>query len=75
MGLGYYGGRAIDTRVGGGGWITFVGFLFGVTVGFRSIFVAARYMQRDIERQERRDRGEDPWREKEEDDDGGKPQH
>jgi ATP synthase protein I len=74
MGLGYYGGRAIDVRVGAGGWVTFVGFLFGVAVGFRSIFAAARYMQRDIEREERRARGEDPWARKEDDDDGGKPQ-
>jgi hypothetical protein len=75
--LGYYGGRAIDVRVGGGGWVTFTGFLFGVSVGFRSIFVAARYMQRDIEREERRARGEDPWSKeapKEDDeDDRGKP--
>jgi ATP synthase protein I len=59
--LGYYGGRWVDGRVGAGGWITFLGFLFGVAVGFRSIFATARYMQRDIEREERRARGDDPW--------------
>ncbi len=79
MGLGYYGGRAIDVRVGGGGWVTFVGFLLGVAVGFRSIFVAARYMQRDIAREERRDRGDDPWKElppeADDQDDRGKPRH
>jgi ATP synthase protein I len=77
MGLGYYGGRAIDTRVGAGGWVTFIGFLLGVAVGFRSIFAAARYMQRDIAREERRARGEDPWQHDppkgEDPDDGGKP--
>jgi hypothetical protein len=61
MGLGYYAGRALDARVGGQGWITLLGFLFGVSVGFRSIFAAARHMQRDVERQERQARGEDPW--------------
>jgi ATP synthase protein I len=64
MAIGYYGGRAIDTRIGGHGWVTFSGFLIGVAVGFRSIFVTARHMQEDIERAERRDRGEDPWQEK-----------
>jgi hypothetical protein len=61
MALGYYGGRWIDARVGGHGWITLVGFLAGVAVGFRAIFQAGKAMQRDIERAERRDRGEDPW--------------
>jgi ATP synthase protein I len=78
MGLGYYGGRALDARVGAGGWITFVGFLLGVAVGFRSIFAAARYMQRDIAREERRARGEDPWNEDDpkghDEDERGKPQ-
>jgi ATP synthase protein I len=78
MALGYYGGRYFDARVGGGGWLTFLGFLFGVAVGFRSIFAAARHMQRDVERQERRARGEDPWRnepppEGGDDDDRGSP--
>jgi len=61
MALGYYGGRWLDARVGGGGWVTFAGFLFGIAVGFRSLFAAARYMQKDIAREERRARGEDPW--------------
>lgn len=78
MGLGYYGGRALDVRVGGGGWVTFIGFVFGVAVGFRSIFASARYMQRDIAREERRARGEDPWKEEEpkgdDEDERGKPQ-
>jgi ATP synthase protein I len=64
MAIGYYGGRAIDARVGGHGWVTFAGFLAGVAVGFRSIFATARHMQKDIERAERSERGEDPWQEK-----------
>ncbi len=61
MALGYYGGRYLDARVGGRGWVTFVGFLLGVGVGFRSIFAAGRHMQRDIERAEKEDRGDDSW--------------
>jgi ATP synthase protein I len=61
MAIGYYGGRAVDTRVGGRGWVTFAGFLAGVAVGFRAIFATAHHMQKDIERAERRERGEDPW--------------
>jgi ATP synthase protein I len=63
MALGYYAGRALDARIGGRGWITFIGFLLGVAVGFRSIFATARHMQKDIERAEKRQRGEDPWAE------------
>jgi ATP synthase protein I len=61
MAIGYYGGRAIDARVGGHGWVTFLGFVGGVAVGFRSIFATARYMPKDIERAERRDLDLDPW--------------
>jgi len=68
--IGYYGGRAIDTRVGAHGWVTFLGFVLGVAVGFRSIFATASHMQKDIERAERSARGEDPWQKKPPDDDG-----
>jgi hypothetical protein len=63
MAIGYYGGRALDVRVGGHGWVTFLGFLGGITVGFRSLFATARHMEKDIERAEKRDRGELPWQE------------
>jgi len=63
MAVGYYGGRWIDGRFGGHGWLTLAGFLAGVVVGFRAIFQVGKHMQRDIERAERRDRGEDPWAE------------
>jgi ATP synthase protein I len=61
MAIGYYGGRYLDARIGGHGWVTFVGFLLGVILGFRAIFAAGRHLQRDAERAERADRGEDPW--------------
>jgi hypothetical protein len=59
MALGYYGGRAADVRVGGHGWVTFAGFLAGVAVGFRSIFVTGRHLQKELERQERKEKNHD----------------
>jgi ATP synthase protein I len=59
--IGFYGGRWIDGRVGGHGWITLAGFLGGVYAGFRALYRASKFMMRDIERAERKDRGEDPW--------------
>jgi len=59
--VGYYGGRWLDGRFGAHGWLTLVGFLAGVTVGFRTLFETAKHMRRDIERAERVQRGEDPW--------------
>lgn len=60
--LGYYGGHWLDQKWGGGrGWLTAFGTIVGVYAGFRAIFSAAKHMSADIERAERRDRGEDPW--------------
>jgi len=61
--LGYYGGLWLDGKIGGGhGYITGLGFLIGVYAGFRSLFVVAKKMQRDIEEEEMKERGEDPWK-------------
>jgi hypothetical protein len=62
--VGYYGGRWADGKLGTS-WLAFVGFLLGCYAGFRGLFRAAKSMQRDIERQERLERGEDPWAEPE----------
>jgi F0F1-type ATP synthase assembly protein I len=60
--LGWYAGHWLDGRIAGGhGWLTALGFVVGVYAGFRALFVAASHMQRDIERAERQERGEDPW--------------
>jgi ATP synthase protein I len=62
MMLGYYAGRWADGKIGGGhGWLTALGFLIGVYAGFRSLFVAAAKIQKDVERQEKQARGDDPW--------------
>jgi ATP synthase protein I len=63
--VGYYLGHWLDGRFGTR-WIGFVGFLVGCYAGFRALFRTAKEMQRDIEREERLDRGVDPWREEEE---------
>lgn len=60
--IGYLAGRWIDARVGGKGWVTIVGVVFGVATGFRFVWQAATKMQRAIEKEdaERKARGE-PW--------------
>ena len=58
--IGYYLGTYLDKRFDTH-WIAFVGFLIGCYAGFRALFKAAKTMQRDIENDERLERGEDPW--------------
>ena len=58
--IGFYGGRWLDTRFGGGrGWLTLVGFVVGVYAGFRQIFRASKEIERaadETDRDERRAR-------------------
>jgi F0F1-type ATP synthase assembly protein I len=68
IGIGYYLGAFLDKRFGTH-WIAFVGFLLGCYAGFRALFKAAKSMQRDIELEEKLERGEDPWAEKKSDED------
>ncbi len=58
--VGYYVGVFLDRHFGTH-WIAFVGFLLGCFTGFRALFRAGKQMQRDIENDERLERGEDPW--------------
>ncbi|HVH41695.1 MAG TPA: AtpZ/AtpI family protein [Labilithrix sp.] len=60
--VGYYLGHWLDGKFGTR-WIGFVGFLLGCYAGFRALFRTAKQMQRDIERDEKLERGEDPWAE------------
>jgi hypothetical protein len=62
MAVGYCIGHWLDQKFETG-WIGGVGFLLGCYAGFRTLFRTARQMQRDIEREERLERGEDPWAE------------
>ncbi|MBX3218560.1 MAG: AtpZ/AtpI family protein [Labilithrix sp.] len=58
--VGYYLGHWLDGKFGTR-WIAFVGFLVGCYAGFSALFRTAKQMQRDIEREEKLERGEDPW--------------
>ena len=58
--VGYYLGHWLDGKLGTS-WLAFVGFLLGCYAGFSSLFRAAKQMQRDIEREEKLERGGDPW--------------
>ena len=66
--VGYYLGRWIDRKYDLP-WGAFAGFLLGCYAGFRALFKASKRMQRDIENEERLERGEDPWAPKAKDDD------
>lgn len=68
MAVGYYGGAWLDKKLGTR-WLALVGFLVGCYAGFRTLFRAAKQMTRDIEREEKLERGEDPWREDAKDED------
>lgn len=59
--VGYVFGKWLDEKVGGGGWVTGLFSIAGVYAGFRSLFKASKDMQRDVEKQEKLDRGESPW--------------
>jgi len=58
--LGGYAGKRLDDHFGTHGWMA-GGFIFGVFAGFYSLWKTVSNMQKDIERQEKKDRGEDPW--------------
>lgn len=68
--VGYYLGHWLDGKFGTR-WIGFVGFILGCYAGFRGLFRAAKQMERDVERDEMLERGEDPWAEPDKLDDAG----
>jgi ATP synthase protein I len=61
MALGYYAGRWVDGKLGSDGIAAGVGAFLGVVVGFYSLWKASKTMMRDVERAEKKERGEDPW--------------
>ncbi|PIE05960.1 MAG: F0F1-ATPase subunit [Sorangium cellulosum] len=54
--LGLGGGLWADKKLGWSPWLTIVGLLFGVAVGFNILFKAAKRMKRETEREERQQR-------------------
>ena len=54
--FGYVGGRWLDGKLGTHGWLTLIGFGFGVAAGFRALWDAAKRLQRDTEAADERER-------------------
>jgi len=54
--LGLYGGRWLDRRLDSHGWPVIAGFFFGVFAGFYSLWKTGRAMQRELEREEKREK-------------------
>ena len=54
--VGFFGGRWLDAKVGAHGWLTIIGFGFGVAAGFLSVYRAAVKMRRETEAEDERER-------------------
>lgn len=52
LGIGFWGGRALDVRyLGGHGYATAGGVLFGIATAVRALMRTSKEMQRDIDRE------------------------
>jgi ATP synthase protein I len=51
--VGLLGGRWLDQRLGTRGWLTVIGFLFGVAASFNILFKVAKRMREETEREDR----------------------
>ena len=51
--VGLLGGRWLDQRFGTHGWLTVIGFMFGVAASFNILFKAARRLREETEREDR----------------------
>jgi ATP synthase protein I len=54
--FGFWAGSWLDKRLGTHGWLTLIGFGFGVAAGFRSLYEAAKKMRRETEADDERER-------------------
>lgn len=54
--FGFLGGRWLDGKLGTNGWLTVIGFGFGVVAGFRFLYQAAVKMRRETEAEDERQR-------------------
>ena len=59
--LGLWGGTKADAYFHTAPYLTLLGMALGAYAGFRVIWQVAKKMEADVDRAERRDRGEDPW--------------
>lgn len=71
--VGLLGGRWLDQRLGLRGWLTVIGFLFGVAASFNILFKAAKRLREETEREDReqvKQAADDEQKRKREADDG-----
>lgn len=54
--FGFLGGRWLDEKLGAHGWLTMIGFGFGVAAGFRFLWRAAQRATREAEEEDARER-------------------
>ncbi len=59
--LGLWGGVKADAYFRTGPYLTLAGMALGAYAGFRVVWQVAKKMEADVDRAERRDRGEDAW--------------
>jgi ATP synthase protein I len=56
--VGLFGGRWLDSKLGTGHWLAFIGFGFGIAAGYRAIYRAAKAANRDAAREEAEERAQ-----------------
>lgn len=54
--VGLFGGQWLDKKLGTHGWLTWIGFAYGLAAAGRAIYRAVRKSTREAEEAERRDR-------------------
>jgi ATP synthase protein I len=54
--FGFFAGRWLDGKLGTNGWLTVIGFGFGVAAGFRGLYRAAVRMRKETEAEDERER-------------------
>lgn len=53
--VGLFGGQWLDKKLGTGGWLTWIGFAYGLAAAARAIYRAVRKSTREAEEIERRE--------------------
>ena len=46
--LGYFGGQYLDSKLGSGPWLAWIGLFLGLAAGMKSLYVLARRTQREL---------------------------
>ncbi len=53
--VGLFGGQWLDKKLGTGGWLTWIGFAYGLAAAARAIYRAVQKSNREAEAAERRE--------------------